>query len=259
MTELRDVLLTLADPPLLPPEPLEDLQNRTLRRHRRRTHIRLAATGLTVAVMAVPVLIFLREEDASTRLSAISEATSSVPANAGAPTPTGIPATAETSLPAPTTTQLQCRNSHDPACGPFRWDPEPAPLPPRVTVNVEPATPVAGEEVVFVVEIESPTPDVGPSFLEPGDGGSFREIGGVERGCTLEGHSPLHGPWDPLDAADLDWSTRTVRLAHTYDAPGTYVARFGFDAARCFVQRGYPSPFPGTGAITVTVTVVAAG
>ena len=52
----------------------------------------------------------------------LTGATTTAPA-ATAPTPTPDTTTA----PGAPTTTLPCRNSTDPACGPFRWDPAPAP------------------------------------------------------------------------------------------------------------------------------------
>lgn len=106
------------------------------------------------------------EEPSSTTSAVPSVVTSSLsPLPPPPPTSTvttirrSTPSTAATSPPrattSSTTTTLLCRNSVDPACGPFRWDP---PLPPNQPLTVKvthtPATPKAGETVTFRVVVD---------------------------------------------------------------------------------------------------------
>ena len=50
-----------------------------------------------------------------------------------------------------------CRNSSDPACGPFSWDPPPAPNQPRqVNLSVSTASPRVGQAVTVHADVHDP-------------------------------------------------------------------------------------------------------
>lgn len=169
-------------------------------------------------------------------------------------TSTVAPAVATTVTPvtsAPTTssTVSSCRNSTDPACGPFRFDPQPGPdSPMTVQVAVEPAEPVAGQEVVFRLTLTDPD---GVSYNATtfgfGDGG----IGGAS-------FPPCErfGAWDPppRDGA----TTEVVEVAHTYANPGTYAVSFLFEAGpfSCIDSVSGRGDRPYASSATGTATVV---
>lgn len=162
--------------------------------------------------------------------------------------------TTTSAAPAPTTTTTidPCRNSTDPKCGPFRFDPQPAAdRPMTVEVTVEPATPVAGQPMVFHLTLTDPD---GVSY----NGTTFNYGNGGVAGSTPH-PCAKYGPWDP-PAPDPSSATRAVDIGHTYFEAGTYTATFLFDAGPfdctdSVTGRGdRPYASSATGTVTVTVT-----
>lgn len=160
--------------------------------------------------------------------------------------------TSITAPPATTTTTLDpCRNSADPACGPFRFDPQPgADNPMAVQVATEPASPVAGQPMVFHLTLTDPD---GVSY----DGTNFNFGNSGIGGSTPEACAKF-GPWDP-PARDPASATQTVNVTHTYFAAGTYTATFFFDAGPfdcvdSVTGRG-DRPYASSATGTVTVQV----
>ena len=160
-------------------------------------------------------------------------------------TPTTQPATAATTTTS-TTTTLACRNSGDPACGPFRWDPPPGPNQPlTVTVAYTPAAPKAGDTVTFRVVVDDPD---GSMLLDRrgiandyGDGTPFDGVGG-HLDCVA-----MWGPWTPPAPVHVH---EELTFQHLYAKAGTYVAKFPFGSLG---DCAHP-PNQATGTATVTVT-----
>ena len=142
--------------------------------------------------------------------------------------------------PTPTTT-LPCRNSTDPRCGPFRWDPPPAPNQPLV---VDADLAAEGREAIFTVNVSDPDHPVGDNCADVDYGDGTRE----PIPCAPAPCPALFGPWTP-PAPQGGQLQRTYR--HSYSEPGQYTARFTFrnDRDRC------PDPYGGTGSDTITITV----
>jgi hypothetical protein len=163
------------------------------------------------------------------------------------------PTTTTTAAPATTTTTLDpCRNSADPQCGPFRFDPQPgADNPMTVQVVVEPAAPVAGQPMVFHITLTDPD---GVSY----DGTNFNFGNSGIGGSTPEPCAKF-GPWDP-PARDPASATETMDITHTYFEAGTYTATFVFDAGPfdctdSVTGRGdRPYASSATGTVTVQVS-----
>ncbi|MGH9151616.1 MAG: PKD domain-containing protein, partial [Acidimicrobiales bacterium] len=126
-----------------------------------------------------------------------------------------------------------CRNSADPACGPFWFDPQPGPdRPMTLEVSTGPAPAVAGAEVAFRVELSDPDGVAYNAWsVEFGDGGVLGASG--MRTCER------YGPWDP-PAPDPAAALHVREFTHVFEVPGTYTARFSFDAG----------PFDCTDAVT---------
>ena len=241
MTDLRDVLLSLADPPLLPPEPAGELEHRQLRRKRRKAARAAAvAAGLSLVAGATLVSVGSSGEDGTRIAAGPPVTTAAVP-----PVPTP-PFTLPPARPDLTGT---CRNTHDPACGPFRWDPEPVETPVTVQVTAEPSVVRVGDEVVFRVEASSPVSSPWQLAARSGDGG--RLVPDYFQACAQPGLAERFGVWD-LPPPQPDDYTTTYRWA--YDRPGTYMAVFTFGHGTCNAQQ-HPQ-YPGTGQAAVTVTVV---
>lgn len=123
-----------------------------------------------------------------------------------------------------TTTTIVCRNSTNPACGPFRW--EPAPFPNQalvVRVTREPVDVAVGQAVTF--EVESTDTDaqvVWCQVYDLGDGTTMGTVGsfcGNGPGCT----GRRFGPWSPPSTKAGAYG---YKVTHTYAEPGTYTARF---------------------------------
>lgn len=145
--------------------------------------------------------------------------------------PSSVVATLGTSAPArpaseasTTTTTLVCRNSTDPACGAFRWDPPPGPNQPMtVAVSWSPSSPKAGDTVTFQVTVDDPdgsqllsrsegTVDYGDGTPVLGVGGHIDCVGGF-------------GPWTPPDPVPVH---ENLTYQHAYAAGGSYSTTFTF-------------------------------
>ncbi|MGI8807625.1 MAG: hypothetical protein ACR2KK_07255 [Acidimicrobiales bacterium] len=164
-------------------------------------------------------------------------------------TSTVAPATTATVAPTTTTTTVAaCRNSTDPACGPFRFDPQPGADNP-MTVQVV-AQPQAGYDMVFTVTLTDPD---GVSH-----GSSLFNFGDAGLGETTTDPCARFGTWDP-PAREPASATEVVTIRHTYFSPGTYTARFAFDAGPfdcvdSVTGRG-DRPYASSASGTVTVVV----
>ena len=166
--------------------------------------------------------------------------------------PTTLSPTTTTTLPVTTTTTVvACRNSTDPACGPFRFDPQPgADRPMTVQVVTEPATPRAGQEMVFRITLTDPDGvSHGSSLYFFGDSGLAE---------TSQYPCAKFGPWDP-PARDTAHAVEVLTARHTYASPGTYQTSFAFDAGPfdctdSVTGRGdRPYASSATGTLTVVV------
>lgn len=229
------------DRPTRPDEEVLAAVRQRGQRLRRRRQVALTSAAIAVvALVAVPVLA---EGGSQTEVIAGRGATSEEPTTTTEPdttATTGEPAEDPTAAssddpnpgdgdkqPEPTTTTavLVCRNSSDPRCGDFYYDPEPDPNQPlTITVTVEPAVPVAGQEVVFTVEVEDP--DAEPL---PNDCRQEVWFGDEEFRSTT---CPVHyhcldrtGPWDPPEKRPY----RDVHeFRHVYEESDTYTVTFVF-------------------------------
>jgi inhibitor of cysteine peptidase len=137
------------------------------------------------------------------------------------------PTTSTTSTPTSTTSTtvddrrpLACRNSTNPQCGPFRWDPQPLPNGPmQVDVKVSPSNPRVGDVVTFtVMESDADAPGQGIGVVSSDFGDGHKQALVVDGGpCDW------FGPWTP-PAPQAGQRVRTY--THTYGSAGTFVARF---------------------------------
>lgn len=144
--------------------------------------------------------------------------------------------------------QAGCRNSTDPACGEFRWDPQPTNNPMTVVVRASTTNPRVGELVTFDVEATDdtrfvPAPQNCRIHQQYGDEGFG--WGGCDYGCDIP---PQYGPWDPPAATE----GRVVdRFTHTYERPGSYVATFDYESGEPCTR----DPYVSRGQATITITV----
>jgi hypothetical protein len=196
-----------------------------------------------------------RSTDAGDELAGgLGSGTEGVDGGAGSTTSTTKPgdATAATAAQATTSTTADpCRNSTDPACGDFYFDPPLAPdQPAEISIVASPASPRVGETVTFTVTVIDPD-GTGPaceSFdpdakdIEPpaADGGE-----GVPTQGSCAGASPRsvslarYGPWDPPEPTP---SRHEVTFTATYTVPGQRTAVYETtDVGRCDAGATCPS------------------
>lgn len=120
----------------------------------------------------------------------------------------------------------ECRNSFNPACGAFYWDPPmPANTPIALRVTVEPVHAVVGQPLRISLEWSDAEARLGvhklstPGACEPREDGSCAPLGGVSTPAeTLCPQTP-RGPWAPPPVVGTG-GFETVRRA--YLQPGTY-------------------------------------
>ena len=176
------------------------------------------------------------------------------PAPTAAPPVTTVTPTtvAPVILTAPTITVVACRNSTDPACGPFRFDPQPgSDRPMTVQVVAEPASVGAGGEVVFTLTLNDPD---GVSY-----GSTLFNYGDAGGGDSSVEKCKRFGAWDP-PAREAAPAAEVLRIRHTYASPGTYTASFAFDAGPfdCVDRVTGRGDRPYASSATGTVIVVVA-
>lgn len=142
------------------------------------------------------------------------------------PVPTSARPTTTTTTPPTTTEPPVCRNSADPACGEFHWDPPP---PPDQPLQIDVQTTVVERTVTFRVVYSDPDTQVrgGCRSIQFGDG----EFGPVEP-CAVVLCAAAFGPWTPPPPES---STEERTFTHTYAEAGAYVASFSAETqSRCY-------------------------
>lgn len=137
------------------------------------------------------------------------------PLQTGTTVPPAAPTTT-VAKPPPPPPPAPCRNSYDPACGPFRWDPDPgpnAPLTVTVTSQPEQGSPPASVNIHVVAHDPDAKVDKCAFFIDFGDGHS---------GSTCPPPPTCqtpYGPWTPPAKVD---DQEAFDIPHTYPGPGTY-------------------------------------
>lgn len=141
-----------------------------------------------------------------------------------------------------------CRNSYDPACGPFRWDPDPGPNAPLTVTVTPPSQQVkAGQEVNFHIVAHDPDAKIDRCYaFDFGDG---------QKGSTCPPPAACptpYGPWSPPAKVD---DTYEFDVKHTYATAQAqpYVASFVLQS-HSFCN---PDPYGGSGQAPAHVTVSA--
>lgn len=249
-----------------PPGPGPEDREAVMRRAQSITRHRQMAMGVAaaalVALIAVPAFALTGSGGSHRKVNTIgapttqsNEDTTTTPTTAQdttttpGPTTTTIkrgPAGAATT----TTTALVCRNSHDPRCGPFYWDPAPAPNQPlTVHITYSPSQPVTGQQVTFHIVADDPDApiacDKDANYWSPQFGDGSRGYPCVTN-CPAE--FPTYGPWTPPAPEP---SHAEGDLTHVYSSAGQYTMRVemgsGFPCT--------PSPYGNQQPASVTVTV----
>lgn len=111
----------------------------------------------TPTTTAVPeVLGETTERDPDAQGEPTAPPAAPAPSTTVAPAPAPDTASPPVPSPAPVPTTTSCRNSTDPACGDFSWDPQPGPYDVEVYAVSTPVAAVAGEPVTFAVDYVDP-------------------------------------------------------------------------------------------------------
>ena len=134
------------------------------------------------------------------------------------------------------TTQPVCRNSVNPACGEYRWDPPPAPNQAlELSFNSVPANPKAGQALTFAVTWSDDAPFWYDHFSTHGTG-------------QFVACSPPYrfGPWTPPAQVP---SGETKQYSATFPSPGEYTVAVTVRTGDC------DSPYSNEKTVSVPVTV----
>ena len=250
-------------------------RGRTLRRRRRwalRGTAALAATTCGLASLAAVSLagtptahvVQVAGRPATTETTEPTAFTSPPTTQTVVPPPT--PTTVATRHIVSTTTTIVCRNSSNPACGPFYWDPPPGPNQPlTVEVHYTPAAPRAGETVTFYVTATDPDARFFNTVCY-----LFSDNGAGPAGCGTAHNDgmtnfnpptydpycgPKYGPWTPPARPGREslGSPEGSGVTHVYSTPGTYTATFRFDSEATTCRFAGPYASHGEGTVTVVV------
>ena len=177
------------------------------------------------------------------------------PTETPTPSPSPSPTAAGTDAP-------NCRNSTEPACGAFRFEPSPSEDDEiEVDVTFMPRRPKAGDEVTF--DLQASDPD--SQFLYLGTYRFARQGPGIVADDPPGSCPRAFGPWVP--PSDEEGST-SKSLSYTYREAGEYQALFTF-FSHSYTDDDHPWPDrpPGdedgecidprasSGKMTVTVNV----
>lgn len=234
-------------------------------RRRARRHRRNAALGaIGLVALAVPALALLPDggddqltvaaereptttERASTTVTTAMTATTVVSTVTSLPadsTPaTTVPATRRpaTTVPATTIPPLVCRDTIDPACGPFYWDPAPAANQGLSASFLEaPTEAVVGQEVTFTVAWSDPDAD------------QFSEAFSVE-GVSIAGPCTIAERYGPNTPPPAQAGSGTRTYSHTFTTADVYDVRVDL-----FSGNVCDHPYASEGHLQVFVTVVEA-
>ena len=168
-----------------------------------------------------------------------------------APPPTTAAAVAPpASQPAAAPTTAPCRNSTDPACGPFRWEPTPQNEPATLTVTPPDGPIVAGEQVELLLEMTDPDGKVTLACYTV----NLDRPGLATGSCASELHDcpERYGAWTPPPPQpDRAESITVVEFHET----GTYTVEV--DVTRADGCDNV-DPYRSGARTTITVEVVAA-
>jgi hypothetical protein len=216
-------------------------------RFRRRLQIAGAIAG-TTAVLATIAGVALLPGDP---VRDVSDVAGDLPFLEPSPTPHKTPEATPTAEPTPVPTPYAtpaCRNSFEPACGEFRWDP---PItddtPTEAEMSVVTQDPVVGEKVVFAITITDDTPTEPHAHTWSwGDGPAVAS----SYYCEPPGPRERTGPWTPPEP---EKTTTETNVEHTYEEPGTYTVKISYSTRK--LCGDHPSAYGGDVEATVRFTV----
>jgi len=176
--------------------------------------------------------------EAPTTTAAPGPAAPNTPAS---PTPLAVGPSApeNTTVPPPV-----CRNSTNPDCGAFYWDPPPAPNQ-QLNVAVTASAPNANGDVAFSVRVTDPDHRITNNCAQANYGDGVVD----SLPCTFPPCFDAHGPWDPPPQINGD---ATFIFRHQYRQAGTYTPSFTFHTD---LDLPCPSPYGSAGSGQTTIMV----
>lgn len=206
---------------------------------RRRNWTISAVAALCLLALITLAIVSARDDDSGESVSAsrnvapgssnaVESAQTTTTTTAGdGSTTTEVPGTTtsvEMTLPPQTTVppvppdEPVCRNSTDPACGPFYYDWPVPNRPAAIVMSASNPMPQVGEQVVFSVTVDDPdgAPDAAASSLEFGDGNKAVS--------SPSGGDLRYGAWDPPPPLHV-----VITYEWIYETPGEYLVRFETD------------------------------
>jgi hypothetical protein len=217
----------------------------------------IVAIGAAAAVAVAVALLVAVTSPSSRHVVAIAPQVTGAPLATPTFVQTTLPSPASTlgtqlSVSAATTarplpTSIPCRNSTDPACGPFRWDPAPGRNQPiDIQLSYEPAEPHIGDVVMFTARVVDPDASPITSGDETCNPPSYS---GTPSRCSPNCPSPGYGPWTPPPRQRGD---RIVKYSHQYTEAGSFTASFWFGSAGGCARNPYSSA--AESAVTINVS-----
>ena len=143
--------------------------------------------------------------------------------------------------PPPPSPTPPCRNSTDPRCGPFSWDPPPGPNEPLV-IQVDVAPDGSQAKLTFQVSDRDHAVSANCATLDYGDGTT------ESLPCSPAPCPSAFGPWTPPSREE---GRREFTYHHSYPRAGEYAVRFTFrnDKDRC------PDPYGNSESGEIKITV----
>jgi hypothetical protein len=142
-----------------------------------------------------------------------------------------------------------CRNSTDKACGPFRWDPPPAPNSPvELSIIYSPTAPRAGEEVTVTVHARDADALIGDVTLAFGD----EEASTIPPASIVSCEGAEAGPWS-LPSATPDDQIKVFR--HTYGRAADFTVAAYAASPEIVSSTCPPNPYASQGTASVPIHI----
>lgn len=220
---------------------------------------RLLLTPVVTLAAATLLVSTLTGGDARQLVTAEDSSSSTTPAAEESTTTTTEALATTTTEPEPASTTTEsppvCRNSHDPRCGPFYWDYDPATWPNallELSATLSPEPVVAGEPVSFEIRFHDPDHSWADNCARasfPGSASVGVEDEEFDEAGNGQGYFPCvvadcpeetrHGPWTPPPPSPGEPRFQTV--TRIYDQPGDYVVTIEAQTREACGFRGYDS------------------
>lgn len=189
----------------------------------------------------------------TTTIAPVARTTGTSVTTASGPTTTVRSSTGTATRPLMTTSSPTCRNSTDPACGPFRWDGAVVNQGMTLELRWSPANPEIGQTVTFTLTMSDPD--------APADG-FFQSFAFGDGGTLVADDFPeacdRYGLWSVPEPRPGRW---VDTYTHTYTRTGTFQAWFTRSSRTPGLpgcvdrQRDLGDPWASSATIKASITV----